>query len=261
MVADAVIVSAALNGLWVWLLAWGGQPYGVRAGRAAASVGFGLLTAWLVAHGKGWFPFWALRPPWFPEGLWTGIVEAALFEETSKALVLLVCFALLRPQSHFEALVLGVGLGAGFGLYEDAGYILRGVSLAGPESYYRTLFSVALARSVPVHAALNGLVSAGLYKGPAPAGLALLAAVAIHGGWNITRIPLWEKGFLILLLLGAEALWAFWKSWKLYPRIEARWERGWVALLTPWEPQEPQGLEGFLSALFLFVFALGLVAT
>ena len=262
MVADAVIISGALNGLWVWLLAWAGAPYGVRATRALAGLGLGLLTAWLVAHAKAWFPFWALRPTWFPQGLWRSAVEAALFEESSKALVLLAGVALLKPRSHFEFFVFGLSLGSGFGLFEDAAYIMRGALSAPPGAYYHALFSAALARSVPVHAALDGLLGAALSRGkPLPPFLAFLGAVLVHGAWNTVPLAFWEKGVLLLALLGGVALWAFWRAWRLYPRFEARWERGWVALLTPWEPPEPQGLEGFLGALWLFTLSLILLAT
>ncbi len=260
MIADAVILSGALNGLWVWLLAWAGAPYGVRAGRVLAALSFGLLAAWLVAHAKAWFPLWALRPGWFPEPLWRGAVEAALLEELAKALVLITTLALLKPRSHFEFLVLGIGLGSGFGLFEDAGYILRG-ALSDPAHYYRALFSTALARSVPVHAALEGLLAAALSGGRwGPALFAFLAAFSLHAAWNTVPLPFWEKGTLILALLGAQAFWCFWRAWRLYPRFEARWERGWVALLTPWEPTEPQGLEAFLGSLGVFTLSLFLMS-
>ncbi|MGM0431441.1 MAG: PrsW family intramembrane metalloprotease [Spirochaetota bacterium] len=142
--------------------------------------------------------------------LFMGFVTAALVEETSKYLVVVL---LLRPRSAFDettdGIVYTIAASMGFALFENIMY-----SAQSP-------VTVALLRgitAVPLHAVASGIM--GYYIGAAKFETSvsslkgLVIAVMIHGLYNFLLMTQSLLGFLIIPLL--------WSSWKHLNRLYRR---------------------------------------
>ena len=109
-------------------------------------------------------------------GLLTTGVLVAVTEEAGKLAGLGVSRLRLPPAGGHENIFAGMALGLGFALFENSWYL--------PDATLVLVFRGVTA--VPLHATTAGLLGWGLASTNRPnrLGLAFLAAVALHGGYN-----------------------------------------------------------------------------
>ncbi len=274
MSIDAAVLSFLFNGLWAGLLLALDKRARQSPFLLAFALALGMTAAVAVIMAKTWFDPGLIRPAWVPVWLWRAFIEAGLLEEGVKAALLWITLWAKKPKDPMKVFLIAVFVGIGFALTENMTYILRGAyeSIAhDPETYYRTIISVAVIRSIPTHATFTGLVGFATslvyfwrrtrrhYYLPV---LALFAAAFLHGGWNALPSGFFlEKYFAIMTLLVAMSWASMALSQRLKPSFIAAWDRGWIRLV-PLEDLQPRAsakLETLLAGLAAFVYSLFVV--
>lgn|GEM_PF-1954759 len=271
MNADAVLLSFLFNGSWAALLMLVDRRARQSPFRLAFALALGMTGAVAVLMAKTWLDPAQIRPWFVKPWVWRDFFEAGFLEEGVKATLFLIMAWAMRPRDPLLCFVLACFVGAGFALTENMGYILHGAyqSLAhDPESYYRTIISVAVARSVPTHSAFTGVVGFALARvlfSRRTMGhwwlviLAFALSVGMHGAWNALGGAFFLEKYIGVMLVLAFMVWNLKTlSLRLNPSFVSAWERGWIALV-PVDclgPPVSKKLETLLAAMAAFVYSL-----
>ncbi|MEO0181495.1 MAG: PrsW family glutamic-type intramembrane protease [candidate division WOR-3 bacterium] len=271
MNADAVLLSFLFNGFWAGLLLLIDRRARQSPFTLAFALALGMTAAVAVLIAKTWLDPDQIRPWFIKQWMWRDFFEAGFIEEGMKTILFLTMAWAVKPKDPLPCFIIACFIGAGFALTENMGYILQGAyqSLShDPESYYRTIVSVAIARSVPTHVAFTGVVGFALARARFSRRtrgwwwlvlLAFCAAVGMHGAWNALGGAFFlEKyagimGLLILMTWNLKTL-----SARLNPSFVSAWGRAWIALvpLDHLGPPASKKLETLLAALAAFVYSL-----
>lgn len=274
MNADAVLLSFLFNGSWAVLLLLVDQRARQSPFRLAFALALGMTGAVAVLMAKTWLDPAQIRPWFVKPWIWRDFFEAGFIEESVKTTIFLIMAWAMRPRGPIMCFILACFVGAGFALTENMGYILQGAyqSLAhDPESYYRTILSVAVARSIPTHSVFTGLVGFALSRtrfSRRTRGhwwlvlVAFLVAVGMHGTWNALGGSFFLEKYtvvmlvLVMMILNIKAL-----SLRLNPSFVSAWGNAWIALvpLDHLGPLVSKKLETLLAALAAFVYSLLMV--
>lgn len=275
MNADAVLLSFLFNGSWAVLLLLVDRRARQSPFRLALALALGMTGAVAVLAAKTWVDPAQIRPWFIKPWVWRDFFEAGFIEESVKTILFLVMAWISKPKGPIMCFMLACFVGAGFALTENMGYILQGAyqSLAhDPESYYRTILSVAVARSVPTHSAFTGLVGFALARvlfARRTRGhwwlvvVAFLAAIGMHGGWNALGGTLFLEKYTAVMLIIVLMIWNLKSlSARLNPSFVSAWDGGWIALVPVDHLGEPvsKKLETLLAALAAFVYSLLVVS-
>ncbi len=271
MNADAVLLSFLFNGSWAVLLLLVDRGARQSPFRLAFALALGMTGAVAVLAAKTWLDPAQIRPWFIKPWVWRDFFEAGLIEESIKTALFLVMAWAMKPKVPIMCFALACFVGAGFALTENMGYILQGAyqSLAhDPESYYRTILSVAVARSVPTHSAFTGLLGFALARvwfSRRTRGhwwlviVAFILAVVMHGGWNALAGTFFLEKYTAVMLVLILMIWNLKSlSGRLNPSFVSAWENGWIALvpLDHLGPPVSKKLETLLAALAAFVYSL-----
>jgi len=271
---DAALLSFLFNGSWAAFLVLLDRRARQSPFMLAFALAMGMTAAAAVLMAKSWMDPSVLRPGFIPDWVWRDYFEAGTLEETIKAILFLVMAWALRPKDPARVFLLAAFVGAGFALTENMGYILQGAfnSLASdPEAYYRTIISVAVARSVPTHAAFTGIpgfvLAYAMFYRPIRGHFylvlpALLASILLHGTWNALSSGFFLEKYigvmalLVLMAWGVKAL-----TDRLNPSFMIAWKHRWIALAPIDHLGKPQSkkLETLLAAMAAFVYSLLMV--
>ncbi len=103
----------------------------------------------------------------FTEGLsnWLGAASAGIVEETGKVLTLLLVVRKARYRWTLNGLLLGATVGAGFAIFESAGYALRAaLSPGGILAMRDVIFQRGILSLLGGHALWTGLAGAALWR-------------------------------------------------------------------------------------------------
>jgi RsiW-degrading membrane proteinase PrsW (M82 family) len=269
--ADAVLLSFLFNGSWAALLLLVDRRARQSPFRLAFALALGMTAAVAVLMAKTWLDPAQIRPWFIKPWAWRDFFEAGFIEEGVKAALFLIMAWATRPRDPLLCFVLACFVGAGFALTENMGYILQGAyqSLAhDPESYYRTIISVAVARSVPTHSAFTGIVGFALARAwfsrmtrghwwLVILGFAL--AVVMHGAWNALSSAFFLEKYTGIMLILVFMVWNLKSlSVRLNPSFVSAWDGGWIALVPVDHlgPPASKKLETLLAALAAFVYSL-----
>jgi protease PrsW len=136
---------------------------------------------------------------------WLGASSAGIIEETGKLLALLIMYRQTQNRWILNGLLLGGAVGAGFAVFESAGYALRILVLGGPNAMFDSIWIRGLL-APGAHVAWTALVGAALWRvrGNKPVSLAILQdvrflrvfalAVGLHMVWNAPlELPFYAK--------------------------------------------------------------------
>jgi len=141
---------------------------------------------------------------------WLGAASAGIIEETGKALALLLVVGRPRYRWILNGLLLGAAVGAGFAVFESAGYALETGLSEGVQAMRETILTRGLLAVLGGHVLWTGLAGAALWRvrGDQPFRPELFVAprflrvfglcVAMHMIWNSPlQLPLYAK-YLVL---------------------------------------------------------------
>ena len=274
MNADAVLLSFLFNGSWAALLLLVDRRARQSPFRLALALALGMTGAVAVLMAKTWLDPAQIRPWFVKPWVWRDFFEAGFIEESVKAILFLIMAWAMRPKGPIMCFILACFVGAGFALTENMGYILQGAyqSLAhDPESYYRTILSVAVARSVPTHSAFTGVVGFAIARAwfsRKTRGhwwlvlVAFLVAVGMHGTWNALGGAFFLEKYIAVMLVLILMIWNLKTlSGRLNPSFVSAWENAWIALVPLDHLGEPASkkLETLLAAMAAFVYSLLMV--
>lgn len=156
----------------------------------------GLLAVGFALGGVGGAVFGILVGPRIVSaGLAQAALGAPLAEELGKGLLPLLMYASGGLRSRRAGLAVGLVVGAGFAGVENLLFAIQGYAIGGPEEWLNTL-RLRLAFGTVIHMGASGILGAVLAIGANGTRLsrwgaplaAVLAAVAIHGGWNAALV-------------------------------------------------------------------------
>ncbi len=125
---------------------------------------------------------------------WLGASSAGIIEETGKLLALLILYRQTERRWTLNGLLLGGAVGAGFAVFESAGYALRILILGGPEAMFDNIWIRGLL-SPGAHVAWTALVGAALWR--------------VRGNQPTTGVVLQDLRFLRVfgLAIGLHMIW------------------------------------------------------
>jgi RsiW-degrading membrane proteinase PrsW (M82 family) len=136
---------------------------------------------------------------------WLGASSAGIIEETGKLLALLILYQRTQHRWILNGLLLGGAVGAGFAVFESAGYALRILVFDGPDAMFDNIWLRGLL-SPGAHTAWTALVGAALWRarGDRPTSWSILEdarflrvfafAIGLHMIWNAPiQLPLFAK--------------------------------------------------------------------
>ncbi|MGV3719281.1 MAG: PrsW family glutamic-type intramembrane protease [Actinomycetota bacterium] len=125
---------------------------------------------------------------------WLGASSAGIIEETGKLLALLIMYRQAQSRWVLNGLLLGGAVGAGFAVFESAGYALRLLVLHGPDAMFDNIWMRGLL-SPGAHVAWTALVGAALWR--------------VRGDGPITGEALQDVRFLrvFALAIGLHMIW------------------------------------------------------
>jgi protease PrsW len=143
---------------------------------------------------------------------WLGASVAALSEEPSKLLPLLLVVNIPRYRYTLNGLLFGAAIGTGFEAFESAGYALRVALSADSAAMLDNIFERGVT-SPAAHIVWTAICAAALWKikGPRPFRLDMVqnpkflrvffVAVTLHMVWNLPfSLPFYGKPFLLGLV-------------------------------------------------------------
>jgi len=159
---------------------------------------------------------------WTELSNWMGAASAGIIEETGKGLALLLVINRPRFRWTLNGLLLGAAVGAGFAVFETAGYALQFGLNYGDVAMFSVLRERGFLSLFGGHVLWTALVGAALWRvrGSAPFRFEMLAApaflrvfavcVVLHMAWNwsgFAELPFYGKYILLgtvawLLILG-----------------------------------------------------------
>jgi len=136
---------------------------------------------------------------------WLGASSAGIIEETGKLLALLIMYRQTQNRWILNGLLLGGAVGAGFAVFESAGFALRILVVEGADAMFDNIWIRGLL-SPGAHVAWTALVGAALWRvrGDGPLSLSVLQdvrflrvfalAIGLHMVWNAPiELPFFAK--------------------------------------------------------------------